>query len=320
MILAGIDEAGYGPLLGPLLVGCCAIRVPDTPEPPDLWRELRGIAGKHRERSGCKLHINDSKLVYTPDRGLRELERSVLALAGAWGGKIDSLNALLAAVDPQAAGLLGEHRWYGMRDGEEFPIEADATSLRLMVNALAAEMGRVGMAVVHLAARVAPERYLNRMFDSTRNKSSVLFSLSAMHVDQLLRNFGERRLIIHCDRQGGREHYGSLLRLMFEDWSLVVVKEEDGYSGYELHRGVQLVQIIFREKAEAQWMPVAIASMLAKYLREALMGRFNAWWAGQMPGIAPTAGYYTDGMRFLGEVEAKRKELGIGDAEMVRSR
>ena len=320
MILAGIDEAGYGPLLGPLLVGCSAIRVPDALEPPDLWQLLRAIAGKSRDRTGRKLHINDSKQVYTPAQGLKELERSVLALSGAWAGKVDSLDGLIAAVDPQAAPLLQEHRWYTPAENERFPIEADGVSLRIMASAMQAEMSRLGVAMVHLGAKVAPEKYLNRMFDITRNKSSVLFSLSAIHLDHLLRNFGDQRLIIHCDRQGGREHYGGLLRLMFEDWSLVVVKEEEGYSGYELHRSGHIVQIIFREKAEAQWMPVAIASMLAKYLREALMGRFNAWWVGQQPGVVPTAGYYTDGMRFLADVQTRRMELGIEDGEMVRSR
>ena len=41
MILAGIDEAGYGPLLGPLVVGCCAFEV--EPLGPDrsrvIWSE-----------------------------------------------------------------------------------------------------------------------------------------------------------------------------------------------------------------------------------------------------------------------------------------
>jgi hypothetical protein len=65
---------------------------------------------------------------------------------------------------------------------------------------------------------------------------------------------------------------------------------------------------------------VAIASMLSKYLREALMNRFNAWWKTHLPALEPTAGYYNDGLRFLHDIAAKRRELGIADAVLVRSR
>ena len=169
-----------------------------------------------------------------------------------------------------------------------------------------------------MAARVLPERHYNQLVERTRNKGSVLFSTAAGHLDHLLRTYGEENLVIFCDRQGGRERYGSLLRLMFEDWSLEIEREADGHSEYRLLRGQHAVRIIFREKAEMHCMSVAVASMLCKYLRETLMHRFNAYWQALVPGIEPTAGYYTDGLRFLKDIDAKRTELGITDGEMVR--
>ena len=59
--------------------------------------------------------------------------------------------------------------------------------------------------------------------------------------------------------------------------------------------------------------------MLSKYLREALMHRFNAYWQ-RAAERAPTAGYYGDGSRFLSDIAHRRKELGISDAELVRVR
>jgi len=67
-------------------------------------------------------------------------------------------------------------------------------------------------------------------------------------------------------------------------------------------------------------MSVAAASMLCKYLRESLMSRFNAFWLQHAPGVAPTAGYYNDGHRFLGDIATARVTLGVRDEDLIRSR
>jgi hypothetical protein len=256
------------------------------------------------------------------------LERSLLCIALAAGQRPGDFRAFLELVCPDAVNELAQHPWYAPPAEETFPFEQDRLSLTLFANALRAEMDRTRTQCVHLAARVLPEKQLNNLMNQTRNKAGVLFSVSASHLDYLLRTFGRRHLVIFCDRQGGREHYAHLLRLMFEDWPLEVIREQDGHAEYILHHPpgsgdaslCPPVRIVFREKCEAQSMSVALASMLSKYLREGLMRRFNAFWKQYLPDVQPTAGYYNDGQRFLDDIDAKRRELGITDELLIRCR
>ena len=71
-------------------------------------------------------------------------------------------------------------------------------------------------------------------------------------------------------------------------------RETESCSDYELARDGHVVRLRFVEKAEAQCLPVAAASMVSKYC-EAMMSRFNAYWKQHLPELAPTAGYYSDG-------------------------
>ena len=318
MILAGLDEVGYGPLLGPLVVACGAVELPGD-EVPDLWEAWGRVVSKSRSKNGRKLHFNDSKAVYSPSAGLKELEKSVLSLV-ATNGWCEDFDALLARVAPEAAAELAQYPWYVPFDAEPFPAANDAASVRVLANGLRLEVEKAGCAVRHLRVAVVGERRLNRMFDATRNKAAALFSIVAVLLDELMTRFGDQDLLIVCDRQGGRSRYGPLLRQMWPDRDLVIESETESFAAYTLGGSRHPVRLTFGEKAEQSSLPTAAASMLGKYVREMLMARFNAWWADQVPGVRPTAGYWTDGQRFLVDVDAKRRALGIGDEEIIRKR
>jgi hypothetical protein len=64
LIYAGIDEAGYGPMLGPLCVGCSIFAVEDADPadgPPNLWARLDEVVTRGARDARRRIAIDDSK-------------------------------------------------------------------------------------------------------------------------------------------------------------------------------------------------------------------------------------------------------------------
>jgi ribonuclease HII len=76
----GIDEAGYGPNLGPLVMSAVVCGVPEEHAQASLWKVLKTAVRKSGGRGAAKLPVDDSKKIYSTARGLADLERSVLAI------------------------------------------------------------------------------------------------------------------------------------------------------------------------------------------------------------------------------------------------
>src|SRR5687767_9088016 len=86
--IVGIDEAGYGPLLGPLVVSAVAFDVPlallresDPAAGLNLWTLLKSSIAKRPNKRGSRLAVADSKILYDSsdsECGLKLLERAAL--------------------------------------------------------------------------------------------------------------------------------------------------------------------------------------------------------------------------------------------------
>jgi len=320
----GIDEAGLGPLLGPLCVGYCSFTLPAPVTAGailslDLWQPL-GIGRTAKERKQRPV-VCDSKKLYSSSRGVKPLEEEILGWAALAGHEPAGFNPFMAAFCPYTRGRPGALPWYES-PLDPFPLAADAARSRLRAQPVAHALEREGLSLESIGTSplIAPE--LNALISRTGNKSRAEFDLICEIIAKAWTR--HHRLAVLCDRQGGRERYGRALSAQFPEAEVKAFVESPPISSYELTvPGVDddpRLFIAFIEKGENDHLPIALASMAAKYVRELMMRQMNDWFLSHDPKLKPTAGYYQDATRFLKETAELRKRLKLNDAHLIRAK
>jgi len=339
-IFVGIDEAGYGPLLGPLCVGAAVLEVtraasalsegeaesrqiPEE-EAPDFWKLLDAIVcRKPRDRRG-RIAVDDSKKLKRPNDAtahpLEHLERGVLAWAhcmiGSSAESSAESNDDLELLTQLGAAPRDAAPWSGT--AQPLPLANDRGLLGIASERLrrTLEAHAITLRALQVRALDAPE--FNLAFERTRSKASVNTLLGMERLLDACRAHRDSEIIAVFDRHGGRTHYRDDLALTFPDAIIRVLDESESASRYQLRDGDRLIRVSWETEAESKHLPVALASMAAKFVRELWMARLNRYFAHFLPELKPTAGYVEDGRRWLKQVEPHLPGIGVERRQLVR--
>jgi len=314
----GIDEAGYGPNLGPLVMTAVVAEGPDH-SPPDPWADLASTVSRAGGLPGA-LWVDDSKRIYRGGVGLDRLEAAALATLAACGHPAPS--TLGGLLELAGAGSLGEAElapWLDEGRDPPVPIAADPARLATILRSRPLDGARWRIVAARTVV-VGPAAF-NAGLGTADSKAGVHFDAFARLLRWLWEAAPEADLVrVRGDKHGGRHYYlGPLGAAVPEAW-IDRGPEGPDLSAYTLRDARRRLELALLPRADADDALVALASILSKAVREWWMAAFNAHWVARVPGLKPTAGYPGDAARFRAAIEPLCRERGLGLESWWRAR
>lgn len=325
----GIDEAGYGPNLGPLVMAAVVVEScepsgscpPGLDPPTTLWDDLALSVCRARGPAD-RFAVDDSKAILKGAKGRTALYSTCLALLDAAGRPLpDSTASLIseAALDASSVEL---DRW---RLTDEPPppwpkpglIEGLRARLASRPFAPPSNAWRISEVYVEV---VGPERF-NAALERFPSKAAVHFKAFARLLDEVWGLAADGRPThVLGDKHGGRHYYLEPLASAFPETWIDRGEEGPELSSYTIRSPGRSLNLRLTPRADAHDALVALASITAKTIRECWMDVFNGYWAQLVPGLRPSAGYPVDASRFRRDIEPTAASLGIGPRLWWRER
>lgn len=323
-LVIGTDEAGYGPNLGPLVIGATAWQVDAPPERAETI--LAEAVSEALAAAETPIVWRDSKDVYRGGSGRTLLLHSALAAIGMAHGWVprswQDLAAMLHHIAPAAGDASPEWQTLAgvslLDDNETAAVMADAERLTQRL------AGR-GVRLRSIRCRCVYPGTFNRLIDSGLNKSDILSRETLALAAGLAAELGtaDAPTLVWCDRHGGRKRYAGVIAAAF-GVQAEPLEETPQCSAYRLgggglFAGPPATETVLEFSVQGERRPpVAVASLTAKSVRELAMEQFNRFWCDQQPNPAPTAGYPVDAARWRDEAAPALERLGVDPAQVWR--
>jgi len=296
VFVVGVDENGLGPLLGPLVTTAVTLEI--ARYQPRRHGELgRGLGiddskatagfGQMGVAEGLALAVHERLRGHIPRDVDALFEGLLLDRPRALRGLCPTRSEAQCWSAPPALPCFGGE----VVDGRRILEKLTARGVRL----------------VHARSALACTGTLNRLLRTGQSRVEVDLELMERLVLDAHAQAGDEVYAI-CGMVGGIRSYPEKMRHLCKE-ELTPRRAQRGTLAFDV-RSVGHVR--FEIDADARHLPVALASMLRKYVRELWMERQNRFYRGHAPELAEVSGYHDPvTQRFVRESAALRARLGI---------
>ena len=317
-IIAGIDEAGYGPTIGPFVLSAVVMDMPAKHgHEADIWHILKDAVSDKNHKRRNRVVVNDSKKIYQQKNGLKILEEAVLSFIWYTKGKVTRFSDLLRLLSNHNGEMLEKYPWYKGKD-LSLPVASNVSTILNYADLIKYTISSQDIKILDIKSIFLCAKEINSQITLNGNKSLLLFKNCVNHLREIFEGFGESEPKVLVDKHGGRNYYHKLLAESFKGCKVDAISEGNSISTYKIDNEKKKMCVSFVEKADSKHFPTALASMFSKYIRELFIRLFNAYWQEKVEGLKPTAGYPEDARRFLSQIQNMKNKLGINDDILIR--